>query len=66
MGLDALDAVGGVDVLDHGDLVAGSGALARDDGGVGEEELPDLEGSRSVKLILEINGDHKVRKRREG
>jgi len=42
LGIDALDAVSGVQVLDKGDLVAGCGALARDDGGVGEEELPDL------------------------
>ena len=32
---DAFDAVGGVDVLDHGDLVACRGPLAGDDGGVG-------------------------------
>ena len=39
---DAFDAVRRVDVLDERDLVAGRGALARGDGGVGEEELPDL------------------------
>ncbi len=33
----------GVDVLDQGDLVAGRGALAGDDGRVGEEVFPDLE-----------------------
>ena len=32
---DAFDAVGGVDVLDQGDLVACRGPLAGDDGGVG-------------------------------
>jgi len=39
---DAFDAVGGIDVLNEGDLVAGSGALAGDDGRVGEEEFPYL------------------------
>lgn len=43
--LDTLDPVRGVDVLDQRDLVAGGGALAGDDGGVGEEELPDLRGA---------------------
>lgn len=42
----AFDAVRGVDVLDEGDLVAGCGALAGDDGRVGEEVLPDLEWGR--------------------
>lgn len=42
LSVDALDTVGGVDVLDHGDLVASGGTLTRDDGGVGKEELPDL------------------------
>jgi hypothetical protein len=42
LGWHALDAVGRVDVLDQGDLVAGGAALAGDDGRVGEEELPDL------------------------
>ena len=41
---NALDAVGGVEVLDEGDLVAGGGTLAGYDGGVGEEEFPDLDG----------------------
>lgn len=40
--VNALDTVSGVDVLDEGDLVAGSGTLAGDDGAVGEEEFPDL------------------------
>lgn len=39
---DALDPVGRVEVLDNRDLVARGTALARDDGGVGKEELPDL------------------------
>jgi hypothetical protein len=58
LGVNALDTMGGVQVLDKGDLVAGCGALTRDDGGVGEEEFPDLvcqqcPGSRWViKLTL--------------
>jgi hypothetical protein len=32
LGGDAFDAVGGVDVLDKGDLVAGRSSLARSDG----------------------------------
>lgn len=32
----------GIEVLDEGDLVAGCGSLAGDDGGVGEEVFPDL------------------------
>ena len=39
---DAFDAVRRVDVLDQGDLVACGGALAGDDGRVGEEEFPYL------------------------
>lgn len=46
---DTLDAVRGVDVLDQRDLEAGGGALAGDDGGVGEEEFPDLHGTESVQ-----------------
>ena len=42
MGVNALDTVSGVQVLDKSDLVASCGALAGDDGGVGEEEFPDL------------------------
>lgn len=39
--MDALDAVSGVQILNEGDLIAGSGALARNDGGVSKEEFPD-------------------------
>lgn len=39
---DAVHAVGRVEVLDQHELEAGRGALARGDGGVGQEELPDL------------------------
>lgn len=42
LGGDALDAVVGVEVLDENHLVASCGTLAGDDGGVGEEEFPDL------------------------
>jgi hypothetical protein len=42
LGVNSLDTMGGVQVLDKGDLVAGCGALARDDGGVGKEKFPDL------------------------
>ena len=40
---DSLDPVGGVEVLDQRDLVACGAALTRDDGGIGQKELPDLE-----------------------
>jgi hypothetical protein len=40
--VNALDAVSGVQVLDEGNLIAGSGALARNDGGVSKEEFPNL------------------------
>lgn len=43
LGLNALNTVGGVDVLDKGELPAGSTTLARGDGGGGEEIFPDLE-----------------------
>ena len=39
---NTLDAMGGVEVLHQRDLVASRRTLARDDRGVGEEELPDL------------------------
>jgi len=42
LGVDTLDTVGRVDVLDHGDLVAGGGTLTGDDGRVGKEVFPDL------------------------
>ena len=40
--LDPFNAVGRVDVLDKSYLVAGSGALASNDGGGSEEVFPDL------------------------
>jgi hypothetical protein len=42
LSVNPLDAVSGVQVLDECDLIAGSGALARNDGGVSKEEFPDL------------------------
>lgn len=47
LSLDAVHAVGGVDVLDESDLEAGGGTLAGGNGGVGQEEFPNL---RSKKL----------------
>lgn len=42
LGFDALDTVRGVDVLDERNLVASSGTLARSNGGVSKEVLPNL------------------------
>jgi hypothetical protein len=42
LGADAIDAVSRIHVLDQGDLIAGCGALTRDDGGVSKEVFPDL------------------------
>jgi hypothetical protein len=42
LSVDAVGTVSGVDVLDHGDLVASSGTLARDNGRVSKEVFPDL------------------------
>lgn len=42
MGVDAVDAVGRVDVLDQSHLVAGGSSLTGGNGGVSKEELPDL------------------------
>lgn len=52
LGLDAIDAVCGVEVLDDDDLEAGGGALSRGDGRVGQEDFPDL--NMSVSVILQI------------
>ena len=54
LGVDTLNAVRGVDVLDQGDLVASRGALARDDGGVCKEVLPDLEPTSLTKPAAKI------------
>lgn len=43
LGLNTINTMSRVDVLNHGDLEASSTALAGDDGGVGKEELPDAE-----------------------
>lgn len=42
LGLDALNAVGRVDVLDKGELPAGGTTLAGGNGGRSKEVLPDL------------------------
>ena len=47
--VDTLNTVGGVDVLDEGDLPAGSTTLAGSDGGSSKEVLPDL---NNVSLML--------------
>lgn len=44
LGVDALDTVSRVDVLDKGNLPAGSTTLAGSDGRGSEEVLPDLDG----------------------
>lgn len=48
LGLNTLDTVSRIDVLDHRDLVAGGGALAGDDGRIGKEVFPDLDRSENV------------------
>lgn len=47
--VNTLNTVGGVDVLDEGDLPAGSTTLAGSDGGGSKEVLPDL---NNVSLML--------------
>jgi hypothetical protein len=47
LGVNSLNTVGGVDVLDEGQLPAGSASLAGDDGRVGQEVLPDLRNGKS-------------------
>lgn len=42
LGVNTLDTVSRVDVLNHGDLVASGGTLTGDDGRVGKEVFPDL------------------------
>jgi hypothetical protein len=48
LGLNTIDSVGGVDVLDQSDLEASGRTLARDNGGGGKEVLPDAEPSLAV------------------
>lgn len=52
LGREPLDAVGGVEVFDHDHLEAGGAALARGDGGPGQEELPD-----AVPALAELGVD---------
>lgn len=48
----ALNSVLGVDVLDQSDLVAGCATLARDDGAVCKEVLPNLDiVSKTLKMV---------------
>lgn len=54
LGLDALHSVGGVDVLDQDDLVAGGSALAGSNGGVGKEEFPDLSQLISTSHFIRV------------
>jgi hypothetical protein len=42
LALDALNTMRAIDVLHERNLIAGSGTLSRNDGGVGEEVFPDL------------------------
>ena len=44
LGVDTLDTVSGVDVLDKGELPAGGTTLAGSDGRGSKEVLPDLRG----------------------
>ena len=55
--LHALDAVRRVDILDQRDLPAGGAALARDDGRVGEEVLPDLDDVSNFYTVLRTEKD---------
>ncbi len=59
LGVDTLDTVSRVDVLDQGNLVAGCSSLTGRDGGISKEKLPDLQtisyelkNSRLGKLTL--------------
>jgi hypothetical protein len=60
LAVDALDTVGGVDVLDQCQLVAGGTTLSGGDGAVGEEVLPDLynDVSRLQLLLLKVIGEN--------
>lgn len=44
LGVDSVNAVARVEVLDNNHLEAGGGTLAGSNGRVGQEELPDLAG----------------------
>lgn len=47
--VDTLDTVVRVDVLDQSDLVAGGTTRAGNDGGIGQEEFPDLPIQKSAR-----------------
>lgn len=53
LGVDSLDTMRRVDVLDHGDLKARGGTLARRDGRVAEEILPNLRKQWSAIMATE-------------
>ena len=61
LGLDAIDAVCGVEVLDDDDLEAGGGALSRGDGRVGQEDFPDL--SLSVSVFVKCSVERTLNQR---
>jgi hypothetical protein len=42
LGVDTLNTVDSVEILHQSDLITSGRTLARDDGGAGEEEFPDL------------------------
>lgn len=51
MVVNALNTVSRVDVLYQSNLVAGSTTRAGDDGGVGQEEFPDLGDTVSMRQL---------------
>ena len=60
LGVDTLNTVGRVDVLDQGELPAGGTALARSDGGGSKEVLPDAEPSLAVLGLDLVTVAHPV------
>jgi len=65
LGLDALNPVSGVDVLDKSELPAGSTTLARGDGRSSQEVFPNLakslvihlkKGFKSIKDCVDLHG----------
>lgn len=65
LGLDSLNSVGGVDVLDKSELPAGGTTLARGDGRSSQEVFPNLvnslviqlkKGFKSIKDCVDLRG----------
>lgn len=54
LSVNALNAVGRVDVLDQGKLPAGGTALAGSDGGGSQEVLPDLQIISHTELSISV------------